>query len=118
MCNMQHDMTDSLAQSNIELCITVMDTTETSREEFGNDNTKGCQVNCVNCKKHSKFVPRSQGFTNLAEHWKRHLKEHAVKTCQERLHAKNSTKAEAVCSPPSNNQVALIDPIKFRVITN
>ena len=61
-------MTDYLPQSNKELCFAVIDVTEVSREEFGNDNVKGHQVKCVDCKKCNKFVPKSQGLTNPAEH--------------------------------------------------
>ena len=117
-CNVPCSMTESLPRSNKDICLAVTDATEVSREEFGNDNVKGHEVSCVNCKKRSKFMPRSQGLASRACHWKRRVKEQAVKARQERLRSKNSTKGEATHSPTSNDQAALIDPVKFRAIAN
>lgn len=111
-------MTDSLPLSNKQLCSIVMDVTEVSSEILGNDNLKGYEIKCLNCNKYKKFVPRSQGFTNASEHWKRCVKEQALTIYQERLHAKNSSQALTVYLPTTNDQVSPIDPVKFRAITN
>ena len=56
-------MTDALPSSDKELCNAVMDISEIIKEELGNECVKGCQINCMDCNKHTKFVSTRQGFT-------------------------------------------------------
>ena len=68
-------MTDTLPSSDKELCSAVIDFSEVTKEELGSEHAKRCQINCMDCNKHKKFVPTRQSFANEAEHWKRFVKE-------------------------------------------